>query len=73
MTGNKHNREGNSSDGVEPYAGPYWRHMHRDLRFRIGALLRAAPLSIYVLSGDLAWIPHGYHSPDASKAASEIE
>jgi hypothetical protein len=57
MTGNKHNFEGNSSDSGEPDPGPYWRRMHRDWRFWVGAVFMAAALAIYVLSGDLAWVP----------------
>jgi hypothetical protein len=34
--------------------------MHRDWRFWVGALFMAAALSIYVLSGDLAWVPRGH-------------
>jgi hypothetical protein len=60
MTGNKHNHEGNSGDSGESEPGPYWKRMHRDWRFWIGAVLMAAALSVYVLSGDLAWVPHGH-------------
>jgi len=59
MTGNKHNVEGNSGEGGEPGPGPYLKRMHRDWRFWIGALLMSAALAIYVLSGDLAWVPWG--------------
>ena len=38
MTGNRHNREGNSGEEGEPDPGPYWRRMHRDWRFWVGAL-----------------------------------
>jgi hypothetical protein len=31
--------------------------MHRDWRFWLGAIFMAGALAIYVLSGDLAWIP----------------
>ena len=54
MTGSKHNLEGNSGDRGEPDPGPYWRRMHRDWRFWVGAVFTAAALAIYVLSGDLA-------------------
>jgi hypothetical protein len=37
--------------------------MHRDWRFWIGAVFMAAALAIYVLSGDLAWVPHGHRLP----------
>jgi hypothetical protein len=57
MTGNKHNWEGKSGDGGEPDAGPYWRRMHTDWRFWVGAVLMFAAIGVYVLSGDLAWIP----------------
>jgi hypothetical protein len=59
MTGSKHNQEGNSSDRGEPDPGPYWRRMHRDWRFWAGAIFMFAALAIYVLSGDLAWVPRG--------------
>ena len=42
MTGSKHNHEGNSGDSGEPEPGPYWKRMHRDWRFWIGALFMAA-------------------------------
>jgi hypothetical protein len=57
MTGNRHNREGNSGEEREPDPGPYWRRMHLDWRFWVGALFMAAAIAIYVMSGDLAWIP----------------
>jgi hypothetical protein len=59
MTGSKYNHEGNSSEIGEPDPGPYWRRMHRDWRFWVGALLMFAALGIYVLSENLAWIPRG--------------
>jgi hypothetical protein len=34
--------------------------MHRDWRFWAGAILMAGALAIYILSGDLAWIPRGH-------------
>ena len=57
MTGSKHIQEGNSGDCGEPEPGPYWKRMHRDWRFWVGALLMFGAISIYVLSGDLAWVP----------------
>jgi hypothetical protein len=57
MTGSKYNQEGNSGDSGEPSPGPYWKRMHRDWRFWIGAVFMAAALAIYVISGDLSWVP----------------
>ena len=57
MTGSKNNHEGNSGDYGETDPGPYWRRMHRDWRFWVGALFMLAALGIYVMSGDMAWIP----------------
>jgi len=57
MTGSKHNREGNRGAEGEPDAGPYWRRMHQDWRFWVGAVLMMAAIAIYVMSGDLAWVP----------------
>ena len=59
MTGNQHNHEGVSGEHGQTDPGPYWRRMHRDWRFWVCAFLMAAALAVYVLSGDLAWIPHG--------------
>ena len=57
MTRSKYNHEGNSGESGDPDPGPYWRRMHRDSRFWIGAMLMTAAIAIYVLSGDLAWVP----------------
>jgi hypothetical protein len=60
MTGSKYNLEGNSGDRGESSPGPYWKRMHRDWRFWVGAVFMFAALAIYVLSGDLAWVPRGH-------------
>jgi len=60
MTGSKHNQEGNSGDNGEPEPGPYWKRMHRDWRFWIGAVLMAAALAVFVLIGGLAGAPFGH-------------
>jgi len=70
MTGSKHNMEGNGNDSGEPDPGPYWRRMHRDWRFWIGAVFMAAALAIYVLSGDLAWVPSGHRQPAMPASAA---
>jgi len=67
MTGSKHNMEGNGNDSGEPDPGPYWRRMHRDWRFWIGAVFMAAALAIYVLSGDLAWSQMAIGNPHAGE------
>jgi len=71
MTGSKYNREGNSSGLGEPDPGPYWRRMHRDWRFWVGALFMFAALAIYVLTGDLSWIPRS--QPQHPAAIASIE
>ena len=63
LIGDRHNPEGNSSDRGGPGPGPYWRRIHRDWRFWVGALFMGAALAIYILSGDLAWVPHGHRVP----------
>jgi len=45
--------------------GPYWRRMHHDWRFWVGAVLMFAALAVYVLSGDLAFVPR--HMPHAAR------
>ena len=63
MTGNNHNHEGNGDEGSEPGLGPYWKRMHRDWRFWVTAIFMFTAPAIYVLSGDLAWVPHGHLFP----------
>jgi hypothetical protein len=64
MTGNRHNRSGTGREDGEPGPGPYWMRMHRDWRFWVGAVLMSGAIAIYVLSGDLAWVPHSQsHQP----------
>jgi hypothetical protein len=41
--------------GVSP---AYWRRMHHDWRMWVGLVLMLAAITIYVLSQDLAWLPH---------------
>ncbi|MGD0733538.1 MAG: hypothetical protein ABR976_00260 [Terracidiphilus sp.] len=69
MTGSKSNHEGNSSGLGEPDPGPYWRRMHRDWRFWVGALLMFAALAIYILSGDLSWLPRSQPQQPAAITA----
>jgi hypothetical protein len=43
--------------------------MHRDWRFWVGAVLMFAALSIYILSGDLAFIPRSQPHPATPASA----
>ena len=44
-----------AQQGVSP---AYWRRMHHDWRMWVGLALMLAEITIYVLSEDLAWLPH---------------
>jgi hypothetical protein len=37
---------------------PYWKRAHRDWWFWIGLVLMLAAITVYVLSNDLAFLPH---------------
>jgi hypothetical protein len=37
---------------------PYWRRAHHDWRFWVGLILMLAAITIYVLSENLAFLPH---------------
>jgi hypothetical protein len=37
---------------------PYWRRMHHDWRVWVGLVLMLAAITIYILSEDLACLPH---------------
>ncbi len=44
-----------AQQGLPP---PYWRRMHHDWRVWVGLVLMLAAITIYILSEDLAWLPH---------------
>ena len=37
---------------------PYWKRAHRDWRIWVALFFMLAAITIYVLSEDLAWLPH---------------
>jgi hypothetical protein len=49
-----HNTSGHGPSGN----GPYWKRAHHDFRFWIGLILMLTAITIYVLSDDLAFLPH---------------
>lgn len=49
--------------------GPYLSRAHRDWRVWVGAVLMVIALSVYVLSGDLGWLP-GYQRHQAVSGAT---
>jgi hypothetical protein len=38
---------------------PYWQRAHRDWRIWVALVSMPAPMKIYILSEDLAFLPHG--------------
>ena len=47
------------SNGLDRDPRPYWKRAHRDWRFWVGMGLMLFAITIYVLSDDLAFLPHG--------------
>jgi hypothetical protein len=66
MNQNEHGSNGNEgSDGasvrpvrVHPGRPPYWTRAHRDWRIWVGLAFMFAAIIIYVMSDDLAFLPH---------------
>jgi hypothetical protein len=61
---NESNRASHGNEGPErvrvPHTPvPYWKRAHHDWRFWVGLSLMLAAITIYVLSDDLAFLPHG--------------
>jgi hypothetical protein len=44
---------------VERAPSPYWKRAHHDWRFWAGLVLTFAAIMIYVMSDNLAFLPHG--------------
>ena len=42
---------------------PYWHRAHRDWRFLAVVFLMLLAISIYLMTGDLAWTRHGHAMP----------
>jgi hypothetical protein len=43
---------------VDPGQPPYWKRAHRDWRIWVALFFMLAAMAIYVLSDDLAFLPH---------------
>jgi hypothetical protein len=52
-----HGNEG-PDQGVHYGRPPYWKRAHHDWRFWLGLVLMFAAIAIYVMSDDLALLPH---------------
>jgi hypothetical protein len=53
-----HGNEGPDRDSVPHAHLPYWKRAHHDWRFWIGFFLMLAAITIYVMSDNLAFLPH---------------
>jgi hypothetical protein len=53
-----HGNEGPERDRVRDGHRPYWKRAHHDWRFWIGLALMLAAITIYVMSENLAFLPH---------------
>jgi hypothetical protein len=61
MSENKHGSHGNEGpERVSVHAGPqpYWKRAHHDWRIWVGLAFMFAAIMIYVMSDDLAFLPH---------------
>lgn len=47
----------------------YWKRAHKDWRFWIAFILMFAAITIYVMSDNLAFLPHGPRPPPASEGS----
>ena len=54
-----HGNEGPESNPVRQSHPPYWKRAHHDWRFWIGMFCMFAAIIIYVMSDNLAFLPHG--------------
>ncbi len=53
-----HGNEGSARQSVPHGQRPYWKRAHHDWRFWLGLVLMLAAIAIYVMSDDLAFLPH---------------
>jgi hypothetical protein len=50
--------EGSDRDRVHHDQRPYWKRAHHDWRLWVALIMMLAAITIYVLSEDLAFLPH---------------
>lgn len=51
-------RQADQQAAQEGLAPPYWTRMHHDWRFWVALILMLAAITVYILSENLAWLPH---------------
>ncbi len=56
--GNEGSESGSLHDHVDHDQRPYWKRAHRDWRVWVALFFMLAAITIYVLSDDLAFLPH---------------
>ncbi len=59
MSNHNPGNEGAAHPRVNHADRPYWKRAHHDWRFWIAMFLMLLAIAIYVLSDDLAFLPHG--------------
>jgi hypothetical protein len=57
MSNIKHHRQPGSDSAPQGQVS-YWRRAHHDWRFWVGLILMLGAMAIYVLSDNLAFLPH---------------
>ena len=61
MSENNYGHHGNEGPEASPVQNPdpYWKRAHHDWRFWVGMFFMFAAIIIFVLSDNLAFLPHG--------------
>ncbi|MGD0295608.1 MAG: hypothetical protein ABSE86_00745 [Bryobacteraceae bacterium] len=57
--GNEGPDPGSVHHAAPPGQLPYWKRAHHDWRFWVGLFFMSAAITIFVLSDNLAFLPHG--------------
>ncbi|MGO8720211.1 MAG: hypothetical protein ACLQMO_13505 [Acidobacteriaceae bacterium] len=73
MNGENHTNQPHEShyrDTVHHAHRPYWKRAHRDWRVWIVLFFLFAALFVYVMSDDLALVPHSHRSQPQSNAVT---
>ena len=56
--GNEGPEPGGAHHNAHDEAPPYWKRAHHDWRVWVGLIFMFTAITIYVLSDDLAFLPH---------------
>ncbi len=68
-----HQHQERNPNSVHQGRHPYWKHAHRDWRFWVAVVFIFAAIFVYVMSDDLALVPHSHQQQKRTSTESHAQ